>query len=183
MGRHAESQQSLRLALGRIERSGGGQFQVFYNLADLLETAVLLEDVESVRLLVPWLEDAPPFGAGAWQTFVPRQLAMAALLLGQRDEALAHARHALEVAEQLRFRPEVALAHLLLAELLDQALSDQQSAVSPPPTASGGEEKLTADRLKAESLAHLDFAIAEFRAMKMQPSLERALRHREQLTT
>jgi hypothetical protein len=28
-------------------------------------------------------------------------------------------------------------------------------------------------------MAHLDFAIAEFRDMKMQPSLERALRHRE----
>ena len=30
-----------------------------------------------------------------------------------------------------------------------------------------------------EALEHLDFAIAEFRDMKMQPSLERALRHKE----
>ncbi|MFC1977227.1 hypothetical protein ACFLWS_03055 [Chloroflexota bacterium] len=28
-------------------------------------------------------------------------------------------------------------------------------------------------------LEHLDFAIAEFRDMKMQPSLEKALRHKE----
>ncbi|HTE85126.1 MAG TPA: hypothetical protein VK821_10365 [Dehalococcoidia bacterium] len=28
---------------------------------------------------------------------------------------------------------------------------------------------------------HLDFAIAEFREMKMQPSLERALRHKDVL--
>ena len=28
------------------------------------------------------------------------------------------------------------------------------------------------------AVAHLDFAIEEFRAMKMQPSLERALRHK-----
>ncbi len=28
------------------------------------------------------------------------------------------------------------------------------------------------------AIEHLDFAIAEFREMKMQPSLERALRHR-----
>jgi hypothetical protein len=28
---------------------------------------------------------------------------------------------------------------------------------------------------------HLDFAIAEFRGMKMQPSLERALRHKDVL--
>ena len=35
-----------------------------------------------------------------------------------------------------------------------------------------------ADKLKAEGSAHLDFAIDEFRAMRMQPSLERALRHK-----
>jgi hypothetical protein len=31
----------------------------------------------------------------------------------------------------------------------------------------------------AKSIEHLDFAIKEFREMKMQPSLERALRHKE----
>jgi hypothetical protein len=31
------------------------------------------------------------------------------------------------------------------------------------------------------AIEHLDFAIREFREMKMQPSLERALRHRELL--
>ncbi len=35
---------------------------------------------------------------------------------------------------------------------------------------------------RAEAMEHLDFAIAEFRDMKMQPSLEQALRHREILT-
>jgi len=34
---------------------------------------------------------------------------------------------------------------------------------------------------KAEALEHLDFAITEFREMKMQPSLERALKHKETL--
>ena len=32
---------------------------------------------------------------------------------------------------------------------------------------------------RAEAMEHLDFAINEFREMKMQPSLERALRHKE----
>jgi hypothetical protein len=32
---------------------------------------------------------------------------------------------------------------------------------------------------KKEALEHLDFAIKEFREMKMQPSLERALRHKD----
>ena len=57
---------------------------------------------------------------------------------------------------------------------MGEAVSYQQSAVS-----SGGDgEKLMADKLKAEGSQHLDFAIEEFRAMKMQPSLERALRHK-----
>ena len=34
---------------------------------------------------------------------------------------------------------------------------------------------------RAEAVEHLDFAIREFQDMKMQPSLERALRHRELL--
>jgi hypothetical protein len=32
---------------------------------------------------------------------------------------------------------------------------------------------------KKETLEHLDLAIKEFREMKMQPSLERALRHKD----
>jgi hypothetical protein len=32
---------------------------------------------------------------------------------------------------------------------------------------------------KKAALEHLDFAIREFREMKMQPSLERALRHKD----
>jgi hypothetical protein len=33
--------------------------------------------------------------------------------------------------------------------------------------------------LRKEATEHLDFAIGEFRNMKMQPSLERPLRHRK----
>jgi hypothetical protein len=33
--------------------------------------------------------------------------------------------------------------------------------------------------LEKVGVEHLDFAIKEFRDMKMQPSLERALRHKE----
>jgi len=32
-----------------------------------------------------------------------------------------------------------------------------------------------------QGVEHLDFTIAEFRDMKMQPSLERALRHKDML--
>jgi len=57
----------------------------------------------------------------------------------------------------MRFRPELALTRLQLAELLLEHYQDE----------------------KSEALEHLDFAINEFREMKMQPSLERALRHKE----
>ena len=59
---------------------------------------------------------------------------------------------------KIRFRPEIALTRLQLAELL-----------LDPSTSSG--QGNTGQR--AEALEHLDFAIAEFREMKMQPSLER----------
>jgi hypothetical protein len=40
---------------------------------------------------------------------------------------------------------------------------------------------LNGSQLASTERHHLDFAIAEFREMKMQPSLERALRHKELL--
>ena len=61
----------------------------------------------------------------------------------------------------MRFRPELALTRLGIAELL----LDHYPAE------------------KKDALEHLDFAIKEFREMKMQPSLERALRCKEILKT
>ena len=52
--------------------------------------------------------------------------------------------------------PEVALTRLQLAELLLEHYPAEKKA----------------------ALEHLDFAIKEFREMKMQPSLERALRQK-----
>ena len=63
------------------------------------------------------------------------------------------------MATGLRFRPEIALTRLQLAELLLAHYPDE----------------------KGEALEHLEFAIGEFREMKMQPALERALKHRENL--
>jgi len=54
------------------------------------------------------------------------------------------------------FRPELALPRLQFAQLLlDRYPAEKKDAVE-----------------------HLDFAIKEFREMKMQPSLERALRRK-----
>ena len=57
----------------------------------------------------------------------------------------------------MRFRPELALSRLGLAELLLDKFPDERT----------------------EGLEHLDFTIKEFREMKMQPSLERALSRKD----
>ncbi len=133
-----------------------------------------------------------------------RLLGAAAALLGDPDEALAYYHQALEACAKIRFRPEIALTRLQLAELLldesnkpdplDLRSSPPQPTIavgarSPRPGVAGGRSSAgeetsplrgaaLAAALRAEALDHLDFAISEFREMKMQPSLERALRHR-----
>jgi len=72
-------------------------------------------------------------------------------------DQVAHYQDALKVVTEMSFRPEIALIRLQLAELLLEHYPGE----------------------KTEALEHLDFAINEFRDMKMQPSLERTLRHKE----
>jgi tetratricopeptide (TPR) repeat protein len=91
-----------------------------------------------------------------YPTCISRHLGAAAALLGRPEDARRHYDEALKVAAEMRFRPELALARLQLAELLLEHYPEE----------------------KAEALEHLGFAIKEFREMKMQPSLERALKHR-----
>ena len=57
----------------------------------------------------------------------------------------------------MKFRPELALSRLELAELLLEHYPQE----------------------KSEAISHLDFVIPEFRDMKMNTYLERALRHKE----
>ena len=65
------------------------------------------------------------------------------------------------MATRLRFRPEIALIRLELAELLLAHYPDE----------------------KPKAREHLNFAVGELREMKMQPALERALARRESLKT
>ena len=74
----------------------------------------------------------------------------AAVLLGRYDEARQHYQEAIKVCTEMKFRPE--LAELLLKHYPQE---------------------------KSEAIAHLDFVIPEFRDMKMNTYLERALRHKE----
>jgi hypothetical protein len=88
---------------------------------------------------------------------IPRHLGGAAAILGRYGESRKHYQEAIRVCTEMRFRPELALSRLQLAELLLEHYPDE----------------------KKDALEHLDFSIKEFREMKMQPSLERALRHKE----
>lgn len=99
-----------------------------------------------------WESEAVTTGE-TYTTMVNRHLGDAALLLGKPERALHCYERALAQATEMCFRPEVALARLALAELLGT--------------------KFPASRQSARD--HLEFAIAEFDAMKMSRSLERAL--------
>ena len=89
---------------------------------------------------------------------IPRVLGGAAALLGEYQAARMHYDKALELMGRMRFRPELAMTHLWLAELLLEHYPDE----------------------RAEGQEHLDTAIAELRDMKMQPALERALAVKDQ---
>ena len=85
-----------------------------------------------------------------------RHLGAAFALRGEVEVARSYYNQSLAICDTIGFRPEKALIRLQLAELLFGHCPDEQ----------------------ATALEHLDFAIGEFREMKMQMSLERALRHR-----
>ena len=124
-----------------------------------LHTAELLGHRKAAEMLLSkYASDATSMiGPPSRMTCVPQQLGAAAVLLGRHDDARRYYRRAIEVCSEMRFRPGLALTRLQLAELLL--------------------ERYPAE--KKDALDHLDFAIKEFREMKMQPSLERALRHKE----
>jgi tetratricopeptide (TPR) repeat protein len=127
-------------------------------VVELLETAILLGDRELCSVLAERLAPAADLSSAFLSyTCPPRHLGAAAALLGEPDKAREYYHQALEAAGKIRFRPEIALTLLQLCELLLDHYPDE----------------------RAEALGHLDFAIGEFRDMKMQPSLERALSHRD----
>jgi tetratricopeptide (TPR) repeat protein len=127
----------------------------YFTDIDLLQAAVRVSHRPSADLLLHRFSDCAMLTGGAISlTCIPRHLGAAAALLGRYDEARKHYSEAVKVTTEMPFRPELALTRLQLAELLLEHYPGE----------------------KADALEHLDFAIKEFREMKMQPSLERALK-------
>jgi tetratricopeptide (TPR) repeat protein len=123
-----------------------------------LESAVLVGHCKAAELLLERFKDNTLATTGVhWLTCIARHLGAAAALLERYDEAKEHYKEAIRVCTDMRFRPELALSRLGLAELILDYYPNE----------------------KKEALEHLDFAIKEFREMKMQPSMERALRRKD----
>jgi tetratricopeptide (TPR) repeat protein len=119
----------------------------------LLEAAILVGHREAADFLLRRFAGSPVRTTGIfWSTIIARHLGAAAAMLGRMDEAQAHYLDAIQVATDMRFRPELALTRFQLAELLLDHYPQERD----------------------QAQEHLDFAIKEFEAMKMQPSLERA---------
>jgi tetratricopeptide (TPR) repeat protein len=124
----------------------------------LLEVAVLAGHRQAAELLLHRLAGSSSRTSGLWlTTYAGRHLGAAAALLSRYEEARKYYQEAIKVCTEMRFRPELALTRLQLAELLLEHYPKE----------------------RAEALEHLDFAIKELQDMKMKPSLERALRHKE----
>ncbi|OGN95992.1 MAG: hypothetical protein A2Z77_08170 [Chloroflexi bacterium RBG_13_51_36] len=130
----------------------------FGALVLLLETAVLANHTRAAEILLNLFVGATYKTTGLHNpTCVARHLGGAAALLGRYEDARKFYQEAIKVCTDMRFRPELALTRLQLAELLLEHYPKK----------------------RPEALEHLDFVISEFRDMKMRPWLERALRHKE----
>jgi tetratricopeptide (TPR) repeat protein len=159
LGRYAEVAEKLerlvvaRPGIGSAEDETIATFDIV-----ALQAAVLAGHRQAAELLLRRLAGSSIITSGLWlTTCTGRHLGAAAAFLGRPDEARKHYQEAIKVCTEIRFRPELALTRLQLAELLLEHYPAE----------------------KKEALEHLDSAIKEFQDMKMQPSLERALRHKE----
>jgi tetratricopeptide (TPR) repeat protein len=159
LGQKGEASEILERGVVRRPNIGTFEDKVFtYVDALYLEAAVITGHRIAAELLLNRFTGTGVCTSGIWYpTCILRHLGGAAALLGRYEEARQHYQEAIRVCTDMRFRPELALSRLELAELLLKYYLQE----------------------KSEAIAHLDFCIPEFRDMKMQPSLERALRHKE----
>jgi serine/threonine protein kinase/tetratricopeptide (TPR) repeat protein len=159
LGRHAEvTEMSERLVVShpRID-SAEDQPLVWLDITSL-EAALMMGHRQAAERLLRRLTGSSIITTGLmFTTCAGRHMGAAAVLLGRHEDARRCYQKVIKDCTQMKFRPELALTRLQLAELLLDHYPDE----------------------KQEAVEHLDFAIKEFQDMKMQPSLERALRHKE----
>jgi len=138
-----------------LSDAGGSGF--LFDAVEIAEAATLSRHFEAARLATKLNEASHRILSRIYfPVCVARVLGECSALFGDYRQARAHYAKSFKVCERLRLRPEFALTRLDLAELFLAHYTDERDA----------------------AIEHLDFAISEFREIKMQPSLERALRHR-----
>jgi tetratricopeptide (TPR) repeat protein len=159
LGRYAEVVEMLERLVVACPGIGSAEDEIMVCIGiTSLEAAVLAGHRQAAELLLPRLAATSRITSGLWfTTCAGRHMGAAAAFLGRYEEARKHYQKAIEDCTEMKFRPELALTRLQLAELLLDHYPQE----------------------RAEALDHLDFAIKEFQDMKMQPSLERALRHKD----
>jgi tetratricopeptide (TPR) repeat protein len=159
LGRYTEATEMLeRLVMTRSNIGSAEDETMVWADIISLEAAVLAAHRPAAELLFRRVAGSNSKTSGLWlTTCAGRHLGAAAVLLGRPDEGRTYYQKAIEDCTEMRLRPELALSRLQLAELLLEHYPKE----------------------RAEALEHLDFAVKEFQDMKMQPSLERALRHKE----
>lgn len=157
LGRIEEAEETLQKAIQDYGIGPDEDETASATLELLAEAAILVEDRASVEMLAARIAPLADLSVSVVGLNPARLLGGAAALLGRPDNARSYYLKALETAGKIRHRPELALTHLELAELLLEHYPDE----------------------RVEALEHLDAAITELRDMKMQPALERALSHRD----
>jgi eukaryotic-like serine/threonine-protein kinase len=125
-------------------------------LVYLLATSVLTRDMDTLRMVYRRLADFDDLYSAEALSTVARQLGLADLVFDDPAAARVHLATALDVASRVGDRPETALTRLAMARTLFEHYPDE----------------------RAQAVEHLNFALGEFQAMKMQPALEDAMRLR-----
>ena len=159
LGRKEESAEILekhvvrRPHIGTLEDETPTSVDILY-----LEAASLVGHRKAAELLLNRFVGITTCTTGMYYiTCIPRHQGGAAALLGRYDEARKYYDEAIKVCTEMRFRPELALTRLQLAQLLMEHFPYE----------------------KKDAIEHLDLAIKDFREMKMNTYLERALKHQE----
>lgn len=149
-----------KLAIERTDIDSVGAQINPWKTTVLLEAAILIKDRKVAELLLQRLANCGVYTTGCfYTTCIARHLGTAAALLNKPEKARTYYQMALAIGQKINHRPEIALTRLQTAELLLQYFP----------------------KYKSEAKQHLDFVIAEFRDMNMQPSLEKAINYKEKL--